>query len=429
MAPQIDPTAQRRFAIEVVERLRAAGYVAYWAGGCVRDALLGIEPKDYDVATSARPDEIRALFGHRQTLAIGAAFGVITVLGRKKDSTGPIEVATFRQDAAYSDGRHPDAVIFSTPEQDAQRRDFTINGMFFDPRDEKIIDFVGGQEDLLHRREIRAIGDAQQRFAEDKLRMLRAVRFAVRFGFRIESNTRSAIEKMAGQIGVVSIERIVMELRLILLHRDRVAGLELLDELGLFSAILPTLADARDAADSAAWPMTLDVLAALHEPSFPLALAALVHRLLPAREIVKLGTSLKLPTAESQRAARLVAEYQNVLNADTLPWPQLQRLLVADESAELLALTEAIVQATGVGGAALGHCRRKLSLPPEELNPPLLLTGDDLVAHGVRPSPKFQTLLRAVRDAQLEKKISTKAEALALVDKLRRNKPPEGGSS
>jgi tRNA nucleotidyltransferase/poly(A) polymerase len=427
LSAEIDPTAQRRFAIEVVERLRAAGNVAYWAGGCVRDALLGLPAKDYDVATSARPAEIRSLFGQQRTLAIGAAFGVITVLGRKKDSTGPIEVATFRQDAAYSDGRHPDAVVFSTPEQDAQRRDFTINGLFYDPVTDQVIDFVEGRKDLQSRL-IRAIGDPRQRFEEDKLRLLRAVRFAVRYGFTIEPATRRAIEEMAGQIRAVSIERIAMELRLILLHPARSQGIDLLDEIGLLRAILPEVCAVRDGAEPAGsrdWAVTLAVLDGLDNPSFPLALAALVHRLLSESQVVTLGAGLKLSTAETRRTAWLVAHYQSLLVAHTLPWPRLQRLLVADGGRELLALAAAVARATGSDSAGIEHCRRQLSRPPEELDPPPLINGDDLRRHAIPPGHAYQRLLEAVRDAQLEKRIATKAEALVLVDKLRGIAPPE----
>ena len=178
------PDDQRRFAIEVVRRLQAAGFMAYWAGGCVRDQLLGRTPKDYDVATNAMPEQVRELFGRRRTLAIGAAFGVYSVIGPK--AAGTVEVTTFRRDAAYSDGRHPDSVTFSTAEEDASRRDFTINGLFYDPTERRVIDFVGGQEDLAVGL-IRAIGNARDRFAEDKLRMLRAVRFAAAFDFTLDA--------------------------------------------------------------------------------------------------------------------------------------------------------------------------------------------------------------------------------------------------
>src|SRR5260370_28077261 len=165
--PHLVHEKQRRFAVEVVEELRAAGFAAYWAGGCVRDQLLGRTPWDYDVATGAKPEEIRGLFGRRRTLAIGAAFGVITVLGPPE--AGQVEVTTFRRDAGYSDGRHPDRVTFTSPEEDARRRDFTINGMFYDPLADRVIDFVGGADDL-RARIVRAIGLARERFAEDKLR-------------------------------------------------------------------------------------------------------------------------------------------------------------------------------------------------------------------------------------------------------------------
>ncbi|MCR4411750.1 MAG: CCA tRNA nucleotidyltransferase, partial [Thermoguttaceae bacterium] len=170
----LKPQSPRQFAEEVVRRLRAAGFLAYWAGGCVRDQLMGLDPKDYDVATSAVPEQVRQVFGRRRTVAVGAAFGVITVVG--PPGAGQIEVATFRSDRTYSDGRHPDEVVFSSPEEDAARRDFTINGLFYDPVAQEVIDYVGGRDDLA-RRLLRAIGDPRQRFAEDKLRLLRAVRF------------------------------------------------------------------------------------------------------------------------------------------------------------------------------------------------------------------------------------------------------------
>src|SRR5690606_36280907 len=176
------PQASRQFALEVVRRLREAGHQAVWAGGCVRDWLLGLTPKDYDVATSARPDEVQQIFGKRRTLAIGASFGVIAVRGPRE--AGHVEVATFRSERGYSDGRRPDEVEFTTAELDAQRRDFTINGIFFDPLEDKVIDYVGGQRDL-SAGIVRAIGDADERIGEDKLRMLRGVRFAAWFGFSL----------------------------------------------------------------------------------------------------------------------------------------------------------------------------------------------------------------------------------------------------
>ena len=232
------PQEQRRFAVKVVRKLRAAGFEAFWAGGCVRDQLLGRTPKDYDVATNATPPQIRELFGQRRTLAIGAAFGVITVLG--PESAGMIEVATFRKDAAYSDGRHPDHVTFSSAQEDAARRDFTINGLFYDPLEEQVIDYVGGQEDLALRR-IRAIGEPRERIAEDKLRMLRAVRFSATFDFALEEETQAAIREMADQIDVVSPERIAMEMRRMLVDPSRVAAIRLLLATNLAQVVLPEI--------------------------------------------------------------------------------------------------------------------------------------------------------------------------------------------
>src|SRR5260370_33887338 len=200
---------EREFAIEVVRRLRHAGFEALRAGGCVRDELLGLVPKDYDVATDARPEEVCKLFA--RTVTVGMSFGVVEVLGpRQENKPLMVQVATFRSDLAYSDGRHPDAVVFSSAREDALRRDFTINGMFFDPLEGRLIDYVEGQEDLRGRK-LRAIGDPSQRFSEDKLRMLRAVRIATRFDLTIEPATAAALRTMAKQITVVSAERIADE--------------------------------------------------------------------------------------------------------------------------------------------------------------------------------------------------------------------------
>src|SRR5262249_40690266 len=239
-----DLQRQREFALEIAKKLRAAGFEALWAGGCVRDQLLGLTPKDYDVATSAKPDEIRDLFGRRRTLPIGASFGVITVLG--PSDAGQIEVATFRKDAAYSDGRHPDSVTFTDAEHDAQRRDFTINGLFFDPVQEEVVDYVGGQADL-KAHIIRAIGNPRLRLSEDKLRMLRAVRFAAPFNFTIDPDTLHAIQEMAPQINTVSAERIGAELRRMLVDPNRAAALALLRETKLLAEVLPEVAALSDA--------------------------------------------------------------------------------------------------------------------------------------------------------------------------------------
>src|SRR5262245_29980401 len=267
-----DSQRQREFALEIAQKLRTAGFEALWAGGCVRDQLLGITPKDSDVATSAKPDEIRDLFGRRRTLPIGASFGVIMVLGPR--DAGQIEVATFRKDAAYSDGRHPDAVTFSDAEHDAQRRDFTINGLFFDPLAEQVIDYVGGQQDLA-RRVIRAIGDPLARIAEDKLRMLRAARFAARFDFALDAGTLAAIRQQAAELVIVSAERVAAELRLILTHASRAAGVQLLADTNLLEVVLPEAAPLLQSREP--WTRCVNNLALLHAPTFAMALAALLR--------------------------------------------------------------------------------------------------------------------------------------------------------
>jgi tRNA nucleotidyltransferase/poly(A) polymerase len=348
---------------------------------------------------------------------VGEAFGVIKVLGGR--AGGEVEVVTFRRDAAYSDGRHPDAVEFSTPQADAERRDFTINGLFYDPLEDRVIDFVGGQEDLAGR-VIRAIGEPRARFTEDKLRLLRAVRFAAAFDFQIEPATRAAIEEMAPQITVVSVERIAAELRLMLVHASRVRAVTLLAEAGLLAAVLPEMAAAQS---HPAWDQTLRVLAALGEPSFALALAATLHGFVDAAPASDICRRLKLPNRDCKHVHWLLVNQGGLVDAATTPWPRLQRLLVSEGVDDLLALDEATAQAADRPTDGVEQCRKLLQLPPDQLDPPPLLTGDDLIAHGVKRGKQYQSLLEKVRDAQLEKQIGSKQEALALVDELLQAKP------
>jgi tRNA nucleotidyltransferase/poly(A) polymerase len=433
-----DPTRQRAFALEIVQKLRAAGFESLWAGGCVRDQLLGLVPKDFDVATSATPDQIRDVFGHRRTIPIGAAFGVITVLGPR--GAGQIEVATFRRDSTYSDGRHPDSVTFTDARHDAQRRDFTINGLFFDPVAEEVVDYVGGQDDL-KRRTIRAIGDPRLRLREDKLRMLRAVRFAATFGFEIEPETFCAIKEMAADISSVSAERIGMEIRRMLVDPNRADALRLLRECNLQHQVLPEIADL----SSSDFDDILSVLQVLHEPSLPLALAVLLIHVprtvgteygVPSTEAKRAGTDdssqpaiprqhapvhavgrrLRFTNKEIERAAWLLANRAMILSASQAAWPRLQRVLTHDGAGELLALHEAIA---GPADDELAFCRERLAWPPERLNPAPLVTGADLIALGLTPGPQFAELLERIRDAQLNGEIHTRDEALALIDGLR----------
>ncbi len=413
--PPLSPDAQRRFATDLVRRLRAVGFQAYWAGGCVRDQLMGRTPKDYDVATDARPEQVRELFGHRRTIAVGAAFGVIAVLGPK--GAGQIEVATFRRDAAYSDGRHPDHVTFSTPAEDAARRDFTINGLFYDPVDDRVLDFVGGQDDLAHRL-IHAIGDPYERFSEDKLRLLRAVRFAAAFDFAIEERTREAVGRMAPEIVVVSAERIAAEMERMLVDGHRVRAVRLLMETGLAVVVLPEIVpatpDQRSRLDA-----TLAVMERLAAPGFPLVLAALLHRWVDAVAAAAVCQRWRLSNHQTQQTAWLVEHRGALRDARAVRWSQLQPLLVAEGVNDLIALEEAVSLAASGDTSHVAWCRSLLAQPREVLDPPPLLTGDDLLRHGVPPGPEYRALLQRVRDAQLDGEVHTKAEALELVDRLR----------
>ncbi len=401
---------QREFALEIVRQLRAAGFEALWAGGCVRDQLLGHEPKDYDVATNARPEEVQQLFGKRRTLAIGAAFGVIAVLGK---NCHPVEVATFRSDHAYVDGRRPSAVEFTTAEQDAERRDFTINGMFFDPLTGEVIDYVGGQADLSSKI-IRAIGDPHARFDEDKLRILRAVRFGTTFDFTIESDTLAAIREMAAEVTVVSAERIGAELARLLVHPRRRLGVQLLDDCGLLRPLILELADAA-ASNSSAWQKTLQNLEQLESNNLATAMAALVCEFAATVRVSALGRRFRFANKEIDLATWLTKQLPRIAEAGQLPWPQLQRILTHQGAGELMALATAVL---GTDHAGVLKCREYLALPTEKLNPPPLLTGDDLVLHGFQPGPEFAQLLTAVRDAQLEGRIAGQAEALELAERL-----------
>jgi hypothetical protein len=438
-----DPARQREFALEIAQKLRAAGFEALWAGGCVRDELLGLTPKDYDVATSAKPDQIRDLFGRRRTLPIGASFGVITVLGPR--DAGQIEVATFRTDATYSDGRHPDSVSFTDAEHDAQRRDFTINGLFYDPVTKQVVDYVRGQEDL-KRGIIRAIGNPRLRLSEDKLRMLRAVRFAATFGFTIDPDTMAAIQAMSPEINQVSAERIGMEIRRMLLHPNRAVALDLLRDAGL---LLPEVKQV----SPEAFEEIKRILGALRNPTISLVLAALLsdeRDVSTADEPIdppsadepntqtvvgtqlyslsrgrwrrvpesgeRLAQSLRFTNKEGERAAWILRNSSVIADAPTVPWPKLQRVLVHEGAPELLQFHEAIV---GTDDPALAFCRERLAWPAEQLNPRPLVDGSALIHHGLKPGPHFADLLEQVRDAQLNGEIGSQEDALALVDRLR----------
>lgn len=433
---------EREFAIDIVRRLREQGFEALFAGGCVRDELLGMTPEDYDVATNARPEEVQRLFRH--TVAVGASFGVVEVIGPRVNGKHlKVQVATFRSDGTYSDERRPDSVTFSDAREDALRRDFTINGMFLDPIENKFIDYVGGQADLAAK-VLRAIGNPRERFSEDKLRLLRAVRFAARFEMTIDSTTAEAIRDMAPRITVVSAERIAEELRKLLVHRNRVLGLRLMDEVGLMPPILPEVAamhgipQGRPGAETGdLWQHTLAVVELLPTVvSFPLALATVLHdagkvrtmRRLEDRYTFhgheqvgrnmawKIGERLRLSNAERERIAWLVEKHQYLADAPIMRPSRLKPVLAHPGIDELLVLHQADALASGCSLTHVEFAEARLQewTASGELNPPPLLTGDDLKSLGLSPGPLYKRILDAVREGQLDGSIATRKQAAEL---------------
>jgi poly(A) polymerase len=421
-------------AIQIAAQLRRHGFQAWLVGGCVRDLVLGRKPKDYDISTDARPDQLLRIFPRAQL--VGAQFGVVLVEG--------VEVATFRSDHSYQDGRHPTAVTFETDvKQDVLRRDFTINALLLDPSSptSDVVDFVGGLADL-RAGIIRAIGDPEQRFEEDHLRMLRAIRFAARFGFEIEPGTLAAIQKLHQRITRVSPERIRDELVRILTEGAPRRGFELLDASGLLSDILPEVAAMKGVEqppqfhpEGDVWTHTLIMLEGLQQPTPTLALGVLLHDVGKpgtfhvAERIrfdghVELGeriardmlTRLRFPNADIDQVIALIANHMRFTHITEMRDSKLKRMLRMDRFEEHLELHR--LDCTSSHGHLENYQFAKAKLeqsPPEVLRPPRLLSGDDLKEAGYRPGPPFARMLEAVEDAQLESKIHTKEEALELV--------------
>jgi poly(A) polymerase len=437
-----DPQTVRDFALDVVLRLRRAGFQALWAGGCVRDVLLGLTPADYDVATDATPEQVMLNLPFR-AVTVGISFGVVRVR-HPRHSGVEVEVATFRSDSAYVDGRRPSSVVFSSPELDAARRDFTINGMFMDPVSNQVVDYVGGLEDL-HHQVLRAIGDPRDRFREDKLRLLRAVRFAARFNLAIENNTATALKAMASEVTVVSAERIAQELRRMLVHESRALAMEMALGAGLVAAIMPSLLAMRGLfqgkpvqPEGDLWDHVMLVLRLLPpRPSFTLAFAALVHDVgkplthasrhgrpsfhnhdqVGSRIADRICRDLKLANSERERIDWLVAFHQYLGEAKRLREAKLKRVLAHPGIHELLALHRADALASTGDTDHVDYCAYYLeNQPAGPINPPPLLTGHDLVRHGLEPGANFRVILEAIREAQLERTIQNKREALEWVD-------------
>jgi len=428
----------RETATEVVRRLRAAGYEAYFVGGCVRDLLLGRQPADYDVATNATPDAVIKLFP--QTVTVGARFGVVLVLL----GAYQVEVATFRSDHGYKDGRHPEAVRFAqTAEADVRRRDFTINGLLYDPLTEQTLDFVGGSEDL-RSGIIRTIGDPQERFAEDKLRMLRAVRFAARFGYTIEPGTFAAIQQLCAGIAQVSKERIRDELVRMLTEGRARRALELLDVSGLLEVILPEVARMKGVAqppefhpEGDVWVHTLLMLEKMEQPSVTLAVGVLLHDIgkpatfrladrirfdehtdvgaVMAEEVCR---RLRFSNPETERVVALVRHHLRFKDAPKMRPSKLKRFLAMDGFAEHLELHRLDCLASHGDLSNYEFIKNLLeTLPAGEIRPPRLLTGDDLIEMGYLPGPLFTEILTAVEEAQLDGELKTSEAARVFVEK------------
>ena len=431
-------------ATDIARRLQEAGHTAYFAGGCVRDELLGLDPHDYDIATSAKPAEVRELFPHTQ--AVGAHFGVILVMEHGR----AFEVATFRSDHEYLDGRRPEMVTFSTPEDDAARRDFTINGMFHDPVAEKFIDFVGGREDLASQT-LRAIGDPVARLREDKLRLLRAVRFAARFGCEIDPATWDAIKAHAADIHAVSAERIREELVKILAHPNRVRGFDLLDHSGLLKEILPEIETLKGCEQPAQFHPEGDVfvhtraMLGLLPPEAPasLALAVLFHDIgkpptfryyadedrirfnghdrVGASMTEKLMERLRFSRHDIDRVSEAVRQHMVFKDVQNMRTAKLKRFMAREGFDEELELHRVDCQSSHGALDNYDFLKTKAEeFANEPLIPPPLLTGSDLIALGWKPGPHFGPILETIQTAQLEGTLTTPEEALVW---LKQNHP------
>ena len=424
-------------ALRVVETLRRAGFQALLAGGCVRDLALGREPKDWDVATDAGPEEVAALFEH--TVPVGAQFGISLVVLDE----GDYEVARFRSDGPYHDSRRPASIEPADARADATRRDFTINGLFYDPESGELLDYVGGQRDL-HDKVIRAIGDPAARFAEDHLRLLRAVRFAARLGFAIEPATWDALCTQVESIASVSAERIRDELTLLLTEGGAVCGLRLLDQSGLLQAVLPEVAALRGVPQDAefhpegdVWTHVQLLFEYLDAPSAELAWGALLHDIGKPSTMVQAARirfhghdavgaemaaaicgRLRMSNEARRVIGTLVADHMRISHVRQMRSSTLVRLLREPHFPELLELHRADCLASHGKLDLYEFCQEQLAaLKKEHLRPPALLTGDDLIALGFAPGPLFREILTAVEDAQLNGRLDNYQSALRFVQR------------
>jgi tRNA nucleotidyltransferase/poly(A) polymerase len=452
----------RAFAEKVCATLRAEGYQAFLVGGCVRDILLGRQPADYDVTTDATPLQVEAIFPG--SLTVGAKFGVVIVPADAQVSPGDcrqqVEVATFRRDMGYSDGRHPDGVEYTkSPQDDVERRDFTVNAMLIDPSTNEVLDFVGGREDL-RAGIIRAIGDPEARFGEDKLRMVRAVRFAARFAYTIEPKTMQAIQKLAPEISQVSMERLRDELTKILTEGAARRGFELLDQSGLLIHLLPEIARMKGVQqppqfhpEGDVWIHTLMMMAGLHAGASPtLAWGVLLHdvgkpptftppagptgRIRFDRHVevgVKMAEEIcrrfRFSNEDTEQILALVAQHMRFKDVPKMKPATLKRFVRIEKFDEHLELHRLDSLASHGKLDNLELARRFIAeTPPEQVRPPRLLTGDDLIALGLRPGPRFKAILYNVEEAQLDGTVQTHDEAVRLARELSGRQDDQGHS-
>ena len=437
MSNSMEPVART-----IVERLQKKGFTAFYAGGCVRDMLRGVIPVDYDIATSARPEQVQALF--QRTIAVGAHFGVVCVL----EAGMEFEVATFRADGIYIDGRHPDSVTFSSPEQDAQRRDFTVNGMFYDPIREEIIDFVNGQADL-EAKILRAIGNPAHRFSEDRLRMLRAVRFATTLGFEIESATWKALLLQSSEIHSVSPERIREEWVRLFLSPNRLRGFDLLDASGLMQEIIPEISALKGCEQPPQFHPEGDVF--IHtrimiellppEVSVPLVFSVLLHDIgkpatftyhpeenrirfsghdkVGAEMAEKVMERLRFSRAEIDATVEAVDQHMVFKDVQKMRVSRLRRFMSRPHFDDEMVLHK--VDCASSHGMLDNYeflLLKKAEFANEPLIPPPLVTGRDLLALGWKPGPAIGKTLESVQTRQLEGTLTTREEALSWISEL-----------
>jgi len=432
------PSPMEKTAREIAARLRENGHMAYFAGGCVRDMVRGLTPKDYDIATDARPEAVQKLFP--RTYAVGAHFGVVLVL----ENGFQFEVATFRSDEGYIDGRHPSAVRFSSPEEDAKRRDFTINGMFYDPVAEEVIDFVGGRADIAAKL-VRAIGDPAERLAEDRLRMLRAVRFATVLDYKIDNGTWKALVANAPSINQISAERIRDELVRVLTSPDRVRGWDLLDSSGLMRVILPEIDAMKGCLQPEQFHPEGDVfqhtrlmLQFLPEKvSVPLVFSVVLHDVAKPRTATidetgrirfsghdRLGAEmteeimrrLRFSGAEIEATVEMVRQHMVFKDVPKMRVAKLKRFMARPTFEDELELHR--VDCEGSHRMLDNYeflLRKREEFANEPIIPLPLVRGDDLIALGLKPGPKFGEILEAAETQQLEGKLRTREEALEWV--------------